>query len=97
MVFQDLRKLSRLFKDQLIYPLIAAAREGKAWMFYHNWKPDWQYGGMPPLVATGGTVAKNSPRALKSIFLPNQTAVQKSNKKIVFYISSMLLWLVLIG
>lgn len=29
MAFRDLRKLSRLFKDQLAYPLIAAAREGK--------------------------------------------------------------------
>ena len=27
--FKDLNKLSRSFKDQLAYPLIAAAREGK--------------------------------------------------------------------
>ncbi|XP_051811243.1 F-box only protein 7 isoform X1 [Acanthochromis polyacanthus] len=27
--FRDLRKLSRVFKDQLVYPLIAAARDGK--------------------------------------------------------------------
>lgn len=27
--FRDLRKLSRVFKDQLAYPLIAAAREGR--------------------------------------------------------------------
>lgn len=27
--FRDLNKLSRVFKDQVAYPLIAAAREGK--------------------------------------------------------------------
>lgn len=28
-VYKDLQKLSRLFKDQLVYPLLAAARQGK--------------------------------------------------------------------
>lgn len=27
-VFKDLGKLSRIYRDQLVYPLIAAAREG---------------------------------------------------------------------
>jgi len=28
-VYKDLQKLSRLFKDQLVYSLLAAARQGK--------------------------------------------------------------------
>lgn len=30
--FKDLKKLSRVFKDQLAYPLITASRHGKAWL-----------------------------------------------------------------
>lgn len=69
MVFRDLRKLSRLFKDQLIYPLIAAAREGKAWMLYYNWTPDWQYGDMPPS-GHWRYCGKNVSMGPKSIFPP---------------------------
>lgn len=30
-IYKDLQKLSRLFKDQLVYPLLAFTRQGKRW------------------------------------------------------------------
>lgn len=30
-IYKDLQKLSRLFKDQLVYPLLAFTRQGERW------------------------------------------------------------------
>lgn len=45
MVYRDLKQLSRLFKDQLAYPLIASARQGESVLClpYISTKSPWKY------------------------------------------------------
>ena len=36
-IYKDLQKLSRLFKDQLVYPLLAFTRQGERWRRVSGW------------------------------------------------------------
>lgn len=36
-IYKDLQKLSRLFKDQLVYPLLAFTRQGERWWRITGW------------------------------------------------------------
>lgn len=59
--FRDLSKLSRVFKDQLAYPLIAAAREGKHLEYNVNCQLLWADFILP-------TVLENIRTILEKIF-----------------------------